>query len=90
MLTSSIDDDSQLNIPDSNWAQIHEDKLQLFRVAMNTLAVKEQTLLRLKYEQGLSINDIAKLYGITASAVKMRLKRSREKVQIMYAKQNKF
>lgn len=87
---SSIEDDSQLNIPDSNWAQLHEDKLQLFRVAINTLAVKEQTLLRLKYEQGLSIDDIAKLYAITTSAVKMRLKRSREKVQFLYAQQNKF
>ncbi|ADB37338.1 RNA polymerase sigma factor [Spirosoma linguale] len=87
---SSIDDDSQLSVPDSNLAHIQEDKLQLLRVAMNSLAVKEQTLLRLKYEQGLSIDDIAKLYAITSSAVKMRLKRSREKVQLMYAKQNKL
>lgn len=87
---SSIDDETQFNIADSNWAQIHEEKLQVFRLAMNTLATKEQTLLRLKYEQGLSIDDIAKLYEITTSAVKMRLKRSRRKVQLLYAQQNRL
>ncbi|MVM32837.1 sigma-70 family RNA polymerase sigma factor [Spirosoma sp. HMF4905] len=66
-------------------AQLHEDTLQVVQQAMETLSAKEQNLLRLKYEDGMSIEEIAQLYDIKPSAVKMRLKRSREKVQSLCA-----
>lgn len=49
--------------------------------AMEKLVAEDQKLLRLKYEQGLRIDEIAQLYKINVSAVKMRLKRSRQKLQ---------
>ncbi|GAB4026365.1 RNA polymerase sigma factor [Spirosoma gilvum] len=62
-------------------AQLHEEVLQVMRIAMDRLTEEERTLLRLKYEDGMTIDDIAQLYQIKPSAVKMRLKRSRERVQ---------
>ncbi|GAB2579594.1 hypothetical protein GCM10027190_31600 [Spirosoma areae] len=51
---------------------------------MNMLSKKEQALLRLKYEDSKSIDEIAQLYALKASAIKMRLKRSREKIQQLH------
>lgn len=51
---------------------------------MNTISPEEATLLRLKHEQGLSVKVIGEQYQISESAVKMRLKRSREKVHRLY------
>ena len=58
--------------------------------AMNTIPVEEATLLRLKHEQGLSVKSIGEQYQISESAVKMRLKRSRDKVSKLYNKQLHF
>lgn len=68
-------------LPDSQEAQLHEETILVVKQAMATLSVNERTLLRLKYEDSMSINEIAELYNLKPSAVKMRLKRSREKVQ---------
>lgn len=64
---------------------VQDDMLQLVAQAMERLTVEEQRLLRLKYEDGLSNEEIAGLYNIKLSAVKMRLKRSRERVQRLYS-----
>ena len=74
-------------VPDSQEAQLHEDSLQLVKQAMSTLSDTEQALLRLKYEDSMSIEQIAQLYSLKPSTVKMRLKRSRDKVQLMCAQQ---
>ncbi|QKZ13371.1 RNA polymerase sigma factor [Spirosoma sp. KUDC1026] len=57
--------------------------LQLNR-AMATLSVDEVTLLKLKYEDDLGIDELARKYNIGSGAVKMRLKRSRDKVRRIY------
>jgi RNA polymerase sigma factor (sigma-70 family) len=75
------------DIPESQEAQLHEETLQLVKRALETLTPKERTLLQLKYEDSMSIEEIAQLHNIKASAVKMRLKRSREKVQRLCAQQ---
>ncbi|MVM33824.1 sigma-70 family RNA polymerase sigma factor [Spirosoma sp. HMF4905] len=62
-------------------SQLHEEALQVVQQAMTALSVEERALLRLKYEDGMSIEELAQLYEIKPSAVKMRLKRSREKVR---------
>ncbi|WP_420151334.1 RNA polymerase sigma factor [Spirosoma sp.] len=55
--------------------------------AMNKIPVEEAKLLRLKHEQGMSVKSIGEQYQISESAVKMRLKRSRDKVYQLYNKQ---
>jgi RNA polymerase sigma factor (sigma-70 family) len=52
---------------------------------MSTMPAEEITMLRLKHEQGVSIKVIGEQYQISESAVKMRLKRSREKISRIYA-----
>lgn len=60
---------------------LQEETLRVVKQAMQTLSVQERSLLRLKYEDGLSVAEIAQLLEINESTVKMRLKRSRDKIQ---------
>lgn len=78
---ASIEEGLSQSAPDFEAAQLHEETLEVVRQAMATLSTKEQTLLRLKYEDNMSVDEIAQLYNLKSSAVKMRLKRSREKIQ---------
>lgn len=82
--TTSIDTIFQLDIADTQESDLHEEALELVRRAMEILSVEEQRLLKLKYEDDLSIEEIAQLYAIKACAVKMRLKRSREKIRLLH------
>jgi RNA polymerase sigma-70 factor (ECF subfamily) len=84
---SSIDEGINNDVPDIPDSQVHEETLQLVKWAMKNLSGEEQKLLRLKYEDGLSIDAIAKAYKIKPSTVKMRLKRSRDKIHKLYADQ---
>ncbi len=84
---SSLEDNPRHDVPESTEAQLHEEALLLVKQAMTTLSDKEQALLRLKYEEGMSIEQIAHEYAIKVSAVKMRLKRSREKIHRLCVKQ---
>jgi RNA polymerase sigma factor (sigma-70 family) len=54
------------------------------RKAMEKLSPEERSLLMLKYQDDVSIREIAQAYDLTESAVKMRLKRSREKLRKYY------
>ena len=45
---------------------------------VSTLPEKQRTVLHLHYAEGWTVEEIAKILGTTASAVKMRLKRGRE------------
>ena len=80
---SSLDATDNLNLADTQESQLREDAFQVVQQAIATLSAQEQNLLSLKYEEGMSVEQIAKLYSIKASAVKMRLKRSRAKVKIV-------
>ncbi|MVM35652.1 sigma-70 family RNA polymerase sigma factor [Spirosoma sp. HMF4905] len=61
--------------------QLQEERIQVVYRAMGTLSAENQTLLRLKYEAGMSMNELAILYNLTPSTIKMRLKRSRDIVK---------
>ncbi len=52
---------------------------------INALPEKERSLLNLKYLQGESVENLQAQLNISGSAVKMRLKRSREKLNMLYA-----
>jgi len=52
---------------------------------INALPQKERELLNLKYLQGESIDNLTHQLNISGSAVKMRLKRSREKLNTLYS-----
>ena len=58
-----------------------EDQLRLMERQLAQLAPPDRDLLRLKYEQGLSITALCHHYQLSESAVKMRLKRSRDRLR---------
>lgn len=86
----------QETINDDNWDRIafsisdsgpsdEKDKTEwLISQAMMILKTEEQGLLRMKYIDGVSIREIADQFATTPSAVKMRLKRSRDRFRQLY------
>lgn len=83
---TGIDDDFKHDIAETKEEQVHEETLYLVNRAMDSLSVSEQDLLKLKYEDGMSIAAISDLCKLKESTVKMRLKRSRDKIYHLYEK----
>lgn len=65
-------------------AEMAEMEAQQLQRALLQLAPDEQTMLLMKYQDDISIREIAAINGLTESAVKMRLKRSRDKLRKSY------
>ena len=81
MSTPAMDDELGDRVSYVEDSESAEQRLQLLSRAMNSLPPQEATLLRLKYQDGLDIKQIAQQLNLNDSAVKMRLKRSRDKVR---------
>lgn len=60
-------------------------QLQELSQVMRAVSPEEVQLLRLKYEDGLDIKQIAEQLNLKESAVKMRLKRTRDKIRRLHA-----
>ena len=52
--------------------------------ALTIIDVEEKMILLMKYQDDMSIKEIQEALGLGASAVKMRIKRAKEKVIIAY------
>jgi RNA polymerase sigma factor (sigma-70 family) len=61
-----------------------EERAQLLSQTLQGLAPKEASLLQMKYQQGLNIQQIGQQLNLNQSAVKMRLQRSRQKARQYY------
>lgn len=85
--TRSIDERLEDTLGESSEAQTQEESRTLAHQALASLPASEQLLLRQKYEQGISLEELAKIHQLKLSAVKMRLKRSRQKLQTYLARQ---
>lgn len=51
---------------------------------LEKVKIEEKMILLMKYRDDMTIKDIQELLNITESAVKMRLKRAKEKIQTLY------
>lgn len=69
---------------DDGLGELAELEAKQLERALHQLAPDEQAMLLMKYQDDVSIRDIASINGITESAVKMRLKRSRDKLRKYY------
>ncbi|KAB7732201.1 sigma-70 family RNA polymerase sigma factor [Rudanella paleaurantiibacter] len=69
---------------DSDEAEVAEMEAAGLRKAMDRLNADERSLLMMKYQDDFSIRDIADMSNITESAVKMRLKRAKDKLRKHY------
>jgi RNA polymerase sigma-70 factor (ECF subfamily) len=52
--------------------------------ALNVISLDDKSILMLKYQKNLTIKNIESLLGIGSSAVKMRLKRAKERLAASY------
>lgn len=73
-----------ISTADDELGEIAEMEAQQLQRAMQQLAPDEQMLLLMKYQDDISIREIANLSELTESAVKMRLKRTRDKLRKYY------
>lgn len=76
-----------LDWPELETEEEKELQLQRLHQIIASLPPQEAKLLELKYEEQVSIEKLAEQFNLSKSAVKMRLKRSREKIISLYQKQ---
>ncbi|CCH56047.1 RNA polymerase sigma factor sigW AltName: Full=Sigma-W factor [Fibrisoma limi BUZ 3] len=69
---------------DEDTTELAEMQVQQLQRAMNQLTPEEQSILMMKYQDDFSIRDIADMHQTTESAIKMRLKRTRDKLRKYY------
>jgi RNA polymerase sigma factor (sigma-70 family) len=69
---------------DDGEAEIAEMEAQRLNKALDYLTPDERGMLLMKYQDDISIRDIAEAQKITESAVKMRLMRAKEKLRRKY------
>ncbi len=82
--TVSIEDGADYNIADTDDYEVTESQLQQLAHVMEAMSPDEVNFLRLKYVQGMDIREIAQQFNLKDSAVKMRLKRTRDKIRKLY------
>lgn len=63
----------------------NDEKLSIMLTLIDHLPEQERQLLLMKYYEGASIESLQSMLHISSSAVKMRLKRSKEKLNYLYA-----
>nr|WP_299000717.1 RNA polymerase sigma factor [uncultured Allomuricauda sp.] len=68
-------------IPDENLFEMKSKKL---KKALELISAEEKSLLLLKYQDGASIKELTELLELGESAVKMRLKRAKERLMETY------
>ena len=61
-------------------------KVEKLKVALELISPEEKMILLLKYQDYLSIKEIESALGIGESAVKMRIKRAKDKLITVYNK----
>jgi RNA polymerase sigma-70 factor (ECF subfamily) len=81
LTTTTLDGDIDCQLPAVDEAERIEFSLQQLSQAMSTIAPQEAQILRLKYQENLDVQQIAERMNLNNSAVKMRLKRARDRVR---------
>ncbi len=80
----ALDEQTDYAYAISDDADLTECNLQQLSHVMGVMPTQEAALLRLKYQDGLNIRQIADQLNLNDSAVKMRLKRSRDRAKRLY------
>jgi RNA polymerase sigma-70 factor (ECF subfamily) len=85
-LEENIYDDDEEQTTNFTMPQEHEEAEQekIMFALIDHLPAEEKSLLLLKYQQGKSIEDLQASYHLTSSAIKMRLKRSKDRINELY------
>ncbi|GAB2522958.1 RNA polymerase sigma factor [Spirosoma aerophilum] len=81
---TSLEDHHADQLADQHDLDAWEEQAQLLNQTLQGLSPKDASILQMKYQQGLNIHQISQQLNLNQSAVKMRLKRSREKARQYY------
>lgn len=77
--------EDEMDVADENHDEdLMEMEAHRLKTALGYLTMEEQSLLLLKYQDEVSIKEIADIHNLSESAVKMRLKRAKEKLKKRY------
>ncbi len=79
-------EDYNLPLGESSKQSLFELKVDRLEKALNLVASEDKMILLLKYQDDISIKEISEIMEIGKSAVKMRLKRARERVILVHNK----
>ncbi|GAB3961464.1 RNA polymerase sigma factor [Spirosoma harenae] len=82
--TTPLEDNAADYIADTVDSQLKEEAWQAISLVLTKLTPEERAILKLKYEDNLSVEEIGARCDLKTSAVKMRLKRSRDKLYQLY------
>ena len=86
-MTVALDQDLEYGWTEPTDSETTEGQLQHLATVMGAISPEETMMLRLKYEDNLDIKEIAQQLNLKDSAVKMRLKRTRDKIRRLYGDQ---
>lgn len=73
------------SIDDEHEKVLFEMKLEHVKQILSEIKADERSLILMKYQDNMTIQEIGEMYDMGESAVKMKLKRTREKIQARYA-----
>jgi RNA polymerase sigma factor (sigma-70 family) len=82
--TVALTDEAEYDLPDLSDNEGLEERLDYLARILKDVPTIETDFLRLKYEDGVDIKEIARRFNLKDSAVKMRLKRTRDKIRRLY------
>lgn len=71
-------------VEESEDHELFEIQSHELKRALDKISTEEKAILLMKYQDDFSIKEIADSFGLTESAVKMRLMRTKEKVKKLY------
>lgn len=79
----------QLQSNDPDLDEVHdkillEMKIEHVKQILGELKAEERSLILMKYQDNMSISELAEMFDLSHSAVKMKLKRTRDKVKSKY------
>ena len=86
VITDRIKDIKDNNDDDVNDVTFFELKSEKLKKALAIIPASEKNILLMKYQKDLSINDISEMLALGHSAVKMRIKRAKQKVVKVYSR----
>lgn len=84
MAEDELDENADFVDEELGAGELREMEAQRLRESLEQVAADDKSILLMKYQDDMSIREIAEIFNITESAVKMRLKRAKEKVKKVY------
>lgn len=81
-------DNDDLGVDEVHEKVLLEMKLEHVKQILNEIKAEERSLILMKYQDNMSIAELCEMYNMSPSAIKMKLKRTRDKIRDRYFELN--